>query len=328
MEQNRNISCIILNYNDAGTTEKLVNQIRGYEILDSIVIVDNCSSDHSPEILGALEGGKVHLICTEKNGGYGYGNNQGIRYAVSELHATHVLIANPDVEVSESCIRAMAQAFSEFDRLAVSAAVTVNPAGEVQLSSWRLCGFWGDLLDTGLITRRLFKKLLNDRPELTVSHMEPPGGSERPSRSEPLSRSERPSRSELPSVRCSYAFADAVAGSLFLADAAALMECGLYDEEVFLYCEEKILGCKLKKAGYRTVLLLDQRYVHHHSVSISRNVKSIRKKQELLHRSKLHYYKNYLKINPFEEWLAKCALRFLLAEISFLTEVLGMSWET
>lgn len=296
MERNRKISCIILNYNDARTTEKLVRQIREYEILDSIVIVDNCSTDNSLETLGGLEEGKVHLIRAGKNGGYGYGNNQGIRYAVSELHATHVLIANPDVEVSESCLKAMADAFLKFGRLAAAAAVTTNPAGEVQLSSWRLNGFWGDLLDTGLVTRRLFKKLLNDRPELSKGR--------------------------------SYAFVDAVAGSLFLADAAALMECGLYDEEVFLYCEEKILGWKLKKSGYRTVLLLDQRYVHHHSVSISKNVTSIRKKQELLHESKLHYYKKYLKINPFEEWLAKCALRLILAEISFLTGILGMNWET
>uniref|UniRef100_UPI0006D0DB42 glycosyltransferase n=1 Tax=Clostridium sp. NkU-1 TaxID=1095009 RepID=UPI0006D0DB42 len=102
-----NISCIILNYNDAETTISLVNSLVNYEILDSIVIVDNCSTDDSASRLQAIEAGKVHFISSEKNGGYGYGNNQGIRYAYGNLHATHVLIANPDVKVTEECIQAM-----------------------------------------------------------------------------------------------------------------------------------------------------------------------------------------------------------------------------
>ena len=32
-----------------------------------------------------------------KNGGYGFGNNVGIKYSVETLNADYVLIANPDV---------------------------------------------------------------------------------------------------------------------------------------------------------------------------------------------------------------------------------------
>ncbi len=297
-----NVSCIILNYNDAKTTEDLVKAIRNYDALDSIVVVDNHSTDGSSRRLEALTGGKVHLIRSEKNGGYGYGNNQGIRYAYRKLQATHVLIANPDIEVTEECIRAMREAFGKADRLALAAAVTVDGSGTVALSSWRINGLFKDLLDTGLVTRRLFKYWLNDRPELKADLHGLRSGKER------------------------YAYVDAVLGSLFMADCKALMDCGLYDEAVFLYYEEKILGYKLKKKGYRTVLLLNQSYVHHHSVSINKNVKSILKKQALLHKSKLHYYKNYLKINRLQECLVKAFLKFLLAEIWFLTEIAGLSW--
>ena len=296
MERDMKISCIILNYNDPLTTKKLVEAIRGYGVLDSIVIVDNCSTDNSREILKELEGGKIHFIIAGKNGGYGYGNNLGIRYALSELHATHVLVANPDVEVSEACIGAMKQAFYKIDHLGVAACVAVNPAGQVQSFSWKLHGLLGDLLDTGLVTRRLFGKFLMPHPEQDRS---------------------RP-----------YVFVDAVPGSLFLADGEAFIRCGLYDEEVFLYYEEKILGLKMKKKGYRTALLTKCHYVHHHSVSISKNITSIRKKQEILHESKLHYYKKYLRVSPFEERMARAVLSVILAEIRFLTEVLGMSWET
>lgn len=297
METDMNISCIILNYNDPETTISLVNSIVNYEILDSIVIVDNYSTDDSVSRLQALAGGKVHVISTEKNGGYGYGNNHGIRYAHGTLHASHVLIANPDVKVTEECIQAMKDSFLKISRLGIAAAVTRDGTGEVTLSSWRLNGLLGDLLDTGLITRRIFAPWLNDRPELKAD-----------------SEKER------------YVYVDAVLGSLFMADMNALMECGLYDEEVFLYYEEKILGFQLKKKGYGTILLLNQSYIHLHSVSINKNVKSILKKQAILHKSKLHYYKNYLGINRFQECLVRAFLAFLMVEIWFLTEIVGLSW--
>jgi N-acetylglucosaminyl-diphospho-decaprenol L-rhamnosyltransferase len=292
-----NISCIILNYNDAETTISLVNSMVNYEILDSIVIVDNCSTDESASRLQAIARGKVHFISTEKNGGYGYGNNQGIRYAYGSLHASHVLIANPDVKVTEECIQAMKDSFLKISRLGVAAAVTRDGTGKVALSSWRLNSLLGDILDTGLITRRIFAHWLNDRPELKTDF-----GKER------------------------YVYVDAVLGSLFMADIHALMECGLYDEEIFLYYEEKILGFQLKKKGYGTVLLLNQSYVHLHSVSINKNVKSILKKQALLHKSKLHYYKKYLGINRIQECLVRAFLAFLMAEIWFLTKIVGLSW--
>ena len=297
-----NVSCIILNYNDAKTTESLVNAIRNYKCLDSIVVVDNHSTDDSPAILKELEDEKIHFLSAPKNGGYGYGNNLGIRYAYHTLHATHVLIANPDVKVSEDCIDAMKEAFSKEDRLAVAAAVTTDGTGAVALSSWRLNGVFLDLLDTGLITRRLFGRWLNDRPEIKKNIY----GSGNETKED--------------------AYVDAVLGSLFLADAKALMECGLYDEKVFLYYEEKILGHKLKEKGYKTALLLDQSYVHLHSVSIKKSVESILKRQALLHESKLYYYKTYLKINRLEEVLVKLFLGILMVEIWFLTKIVGLSW--
>ena len=288
------ISCIILNYNDAVTTKSLVTSIKDYQCLDSIVIVDNHSTDDSLTTLKELQSKKVHLLTSSFNGGYGSGNNIGIRYAYDTLCATHVLVANPDVKVSQECIVAMMKTFEKVDNLAIAAAVTKDRTGSVALSSWRLNGLLLDLLDTGLITRRLFARFLNDRPEIMGKK--------------------------------GLAFVDAVLGSLFLADAKALMECGLYDEKVFLYYEEKILGYKLKDKGYRTALLLDESYVHLHSVSINKSVASILKKQAILHESKLHYYKTYLKINPLEEIFVRAFLGFLMMEIWFLTKIVGLSW--
>ena len=45
------LSCVILNYNDAETTEKLVKQIADYNVLHQIIVVDNASTDDSLERL-------------------------------------------------------------------------------------------------------------------------------------------------------------------------------------------------------------------------------------------------------------------------------------
>ena len=45
------LSCVILNYNDAETTGKLVRQITDYDVLYQVIVVDNVSTDDSLEWL-------------------------------------------------------------------------------------------------------------------------------------------------------------------------------------------------------------------------------------------------------------------------------------
>lgn len=47
MDRDKKISCVVLNYNDAAATERLVRQIFRYPALDAVVVVDNCSTDDS-----------------------------------------------------------------------------------------------------------------------------------------------------------------------------------------------------------------------------------------------------------------------------------------
>lgn len=286
--------CVVLNYNDASTTVNMIRSICGYEVLDGIVIVDNASTDDSWERLKGLENKKIHVIRSKKNGGYGYGNNYGIRYAYKRMGADYVLVSNPDVEVSPGCIESMKKTLGEEQDCAVVSAVVRGPGGERQFSCWKVGGFFGDLLDTGLFTRRLFRRWLQDRRWETTGE-----------------------------ARLAV---DAVPGSLFMANAELLMKCGLYDEHVFLYYEEKILAQRLKAHGYKTILLTKESYVHRHSVSINKSVGSILEKQKLQHKSKLYYYKKYLKINGLSMLTAKAVLAVILAEIWFLTRILRMKW--
>lgn len=295
------ICCIILNYNDAPTVLSLVEEIRDYDCLDSIVLVDNCSTDDSWEQLGRLrDTDKIHVLKTGENGGYGMGNQAGIDYAMEYLEADYLLIANPDIHVTPECIKRVKEALDQTPKAVMASARVVSPSGEDLFSYWMLLPLWKDLLDTGLITRRLFRSMLN-----TPAYRLKNAGDE------------------------NCRLVDAVPGSFFMLKPGLLTPLDieqLFDSHIFLYYEEKILGQKFRDMGLKTVLVTDQSYVHAHSVSIDKSLKRIVDKQKLLHRSKLHYYREYLHAGPGEMAAARAALDFILAEVWFLTVVCRMRW--
>ena len=51
----RKIGYLIINYNDFKTTEKLINNIKDYKVIDEIVIVDNNSTDDSKNKLSKIK---------------------------------------------------------------------------------------------------------------------------------------------------------------------------------------------------------------------------------------------------------------------------------
>jgi GT2 family glycosyltransferase len=98
--------CIVLNYNDADTTIEQLSRIRGYGCFDAVIVVDNHSTDDSFVRLKDCTAGHVIFLEAGRNGGYGAGNNLGLKYAREILHARYALIANPDAEFTEKCVDA------------------------------------------------------------------------------------------------------------------------------------------------------------------------------------------------------------------------------
>ena len=159
---------------------------------------------------------------------------------------------------------------------------------------------WLDLLDTGLVTRRLFRAFLKT----------------------PLDKL-------LLAADGTSRIVGALPGSFFMVKTGCFTPGDLkelFDKHVFLYYEEKILGQKLKKMGLKELLVTDASYVHAHSVSIDKSYNKISDKQKLLHKSKLYYYQHYLKLGKMELAVAKAFLAVVLGEVKFLTGVLKMRW--
>ena len=140
------VSCIILNFNDAPTTKKLVERIKDYALLDYIVVVDNCSTDNSWEKLQHYKSDKIHVIQSLRNGGYGSGNNVGLRYSSEILRADYSIIANPDVLFSEDCIRKFLHSFQEDSSVAVVSAKQSNSPD----CAWKNCSTLQYILATSL----------------------------------------------------------------------------------------------------------------------------------------------------------------------------------
>ncbi len=293
------VSCVILNYNDSETAVKQARRICGYEALDYVVIVDNHSTDNSWEKLRQLreECPGIILLKTRENGGYGAGNNAGIRYSYEELKADYVLIANPDTVFTNTCVKNLKEVLTRHKDVAAVAPRMIDPVFGKQLNGWKLAGFWGSLIKTGPVSRRTLGRLLASYLDYSEKYF----------------------------TGKKAVYTDAVHGSLLMVDAEKMLKCGGYDEKVFLYNEEDILAWKFKRAGYGTVLLLCQTYRHEHSASISKSVKSAISRQKLRQESALYYYKNYLKIGLAKAFFAKMFFLVILMEI-YLDDTINTQW--
>ena len=266
-------AAIIVNYNDSETTVAQLLRIRDYAALDAIIVVDNASTDYSLEALRAEAGGKVTVLSAEKNGGYGAGNNLGIRYAAAQ-GMRYALIANPDAEFTEDCLRNLISALEKNPGLAAVAPVQMNPSkapGAERPGSranvlsgaaaFPLRNWFADLLEAGPVARRLFTPFLH-----------------------------YPARH----YRAKLARVDCVPGSLLLVDVASFLRAGGYDERVFLYEEEYILGQRLRKTGAKTALLTTKHYVHRHAASIGKSYRRALDRQKLREDAMRFYFRLYL----------------------------------
>ena len=284
-------NCVIVNYNDADTVINLVDRVHEYLCFDQIVVVDNASTDDSWQRLERLRDDKVAVIRGEKNGGYGYGNNLGVRYAARINEATHVVIANPDVEFSENLILAMGRIFSHHPDAGVVSAVMEDMEYGGMGYGWPLRGFAGELLAMGPVSRRIFGRFLSYPGKYFEGKK--------------------------------AAWVDVVHGSMLMVDTAAFLECGGYDENIFLYQEEAVLGWKMRTGGYRTALLLTESYVHRHGVSVGKSLGEAMERQKLRHESVMYYMKHYLYINPVQELMARLWFWGILMEIRIAGGFMG-----
>lgn len=160
------VAAIIVNYNDVEDTVRFVKEITEYNVIDRIVVVDNMSTTIGAfENLKKLEDNKVKVLQADKNGGYDYGNNYGIKYLEEQKEEyDYIIISNPDIKVEESAIKHCLNVLEENKNIAICAPRMFNKEGKpIRRSSWKIRTFWLDVVHATRFLEVLFYKVLRGR---------------------------------------------------------------------------------------------------------------------------------------------------------------------
>lgn len=271
-------ACVIVNYNDAETTIKLLNKIHDYRVIDYIIVVDNCSTDGSYGALEKCRTDRIIVLCATENKGYGAGNNLGIKYAKERLQCDVAVIANPDVIFTEECIEKIKYTFSENRDVAVVTALQLKSDGTLfHETAWDIPSVNEYIFSALFFIGKLYSKTkeYNGNTRIAV---------------------------------------DCVSGAFLAVDINKFLSVDGYDERIFLYCEETMLGIKLKKAGFRTLLLTNETYIHHHAVSTQKSIPDAVKRRSLLLNSRLFVLKEYMGASKKRLFIARCCYKIALFE--------------
>ena len=122
------IAAVVVSYNTRDLLRSCLESIRG-EGLSEVVVVDNASTDGSPEMVQS-EFPEVHLIANRHNPGYGGGANQGI----AACRAPYVLLLNSDTLLGPGAPARLAAWLDRHSRAAIAGPRLLNPDGTLQSS--------------------------------------------------------------------------------------------------------------------------------------------------------------------------------------------------
>lgn len=262
------ILTIILNYKTPEMTLESVAAARVAmaNLGGEICIVDNDSQDGSFEEIqkhvesnnwGSAENKTpVRVLQSGHNGGFGAGNNYGIRAGFSDGSKPDMFyILNSDAFPAKDAIEKLAACLRTTPNAGFAGSYIHGPSGEAHITAFRYPSIASEFEGTaqfGLVSRLLGRF------------------------SVPL-----PMPKNTQTV-------DWLAGASMLMRREMLDEIGLFDEQFFLYFEETDLCRRAAKAGWQTIYVHDSAVAHIGSVSTG--MQNWKRVPEYWYDSRLHYF--------------------------------------
>lgn len=250
---------IILNYCSWKDTERLTREIISEEIPSSkILIVDNCSPNDSYEQLQGLVSDSVELIRTDKNGGFAKGNNFGLRYA-AKYNPKYVCIINNDIHFTGETIKSLISYYDVIPDIGIISPLQYDTSGKpVVWRSLKCPTLWDDIICYFAI--RIKKKHIY---ELNTTY----GNVQR---------------------------VDIIPGAFMFASYQTLSDADFFDESTFLFGEERFIFRRLQAIGKKNYVVLNQHYIHDHSVTIHSTTTRSKQSSYFFH----SHAKYHLKYGP------------------------------
>ncbi|MCR9155748.1 MAG: glycosyltransferase family 2 protein [Rhodobacteraceae bacterium] len=208
----------------------------------SIVLIDNDSPDDSFQRMTELTRAAnwpshldVQVLQSGRNGGFGAGNNFGIRSGLEICPtAEFVYILNPDAQVEPGAITALVNYLQSNSKVAIAGSWVYGEDGQDHCSAFRFPGLASEFesaVRMGPITRLL-------KNYVVPMHV--------PDASGPVGW---------------------VVGASMMARTSVFTEIGLFDETFFLYFEETDLCLRAQRAGHEVHFVRESRVCHIGSVS-------------------------------------------------------------
>ena len=235
---------ISLNYRTAAMTLRSVRAaLREMQGLNAeLIVVDNDSGDGSFETMQAAlaaepwaRGAPVRLIQAGRNGGFGAGNNVGIRAGWSDgSRPDYVYILNSDAFPDPGALSALLDHLESHPATGFAGSYIHGEDGTPHLTAFRFPSVWSEFEGAarfGSFSRMLKRKIV------------------------PIG---------IPQTRERV---DWLAGASMMMRQSVLDEIGLFDETFFLYFEETDLCLRAARAGHEVHYIRDSEVTHIGSVS-------------------------------------------------------------
>jgi hypothetical protein len=278
----KELAIIILNYKDYSMTIDCVNNLKSFNSYSKIIVVDNNSpNDSYDKLLKHLsQKENVYVIKTEKNGGYSYGNNEGIRYVNRNFHnIKYICIMNPDVFLNnELILTKICHKLNKNSNIAGMTGISLLNGNLVYKTlGWKTNTIKSLALSNfSLITR--FTKYINSYEGIEICDSDNEIG-----------------------------YIEVMPGSFFIMKNSIFKEFDYLDEGVFLYFEEDILAQKIKSTGLKASILISESYIHKHQKKDKELNKLSKKKDDfkIYMESQQYYAKNYIKTSWKYMWILK-----------------------
>lgn len=233
------VNCVVLNWRTAEMTIKAVQSalvaMEGIE--GAITVVDNDSQDGSFEAMSAAMAGwpRVRVLQSGRNGGYGAGNNHGIRAGLpGGERPDYVYVLNSDAFPAPDAIRVLVAYLDRHPEAGFAGSHIHGPEGEPHTTAFRFPSIASEFegaAQTGPVSRLLKRRIV------------------------------------APPLPTQTTRVDWVAGASVLMRQSMLDQIGLFDERFFLYFEETDLFLRAARAGWQAVYVVESRVMHIGSVS-------------------------------------------------------------
>ncbi|MBW4509769.1 MAG: glycosyltransferase family 2 protein [Scytonematopsis contorta HA4267-MV1] len=229
-QQHLSVSIILVNYNGADVLPNCLNSLEKYidKTECEIILVDNASSDGSPEFV-AESFPKINLIRLPKNIGFGAGNNAGAQVAKGEF----LFLLNTDTILTSNIIPFLKDLMQKRPEVGAIGPKLLNHDGSFQVSISKQIGIKGEFQ-----TRKMHQSTQeNDKLRLIEQEYQ-----------------------DIKEV-------DIIVGAAYFIRADLFNSLSGFDEKFFMYFEESDLCERVKNKGYKILYTPQVSLIHLKGVS-------------------------------------------------------------